>query len=491
LKIKRIFVLLLILIFSICGCSKNEPIDNSYISFESSFISSSEYVSESNSQVAIESSSQETVVESSSFVSSSTPSKNNPSSSSRPVSTSAATSSKVSSTSKPQTTVKPTYQILNYDNIKAMWLSQFDLKSIYTENAKQRPKSNYEKLIKTVLLNVKNNGFNTIFVQVRPYADSFYPSKIYPPSSYVVGAYGNSFSYDPFKILIDKAHELKLSVHAWINPLRAMTEGEIKKIPDTYKIKKWYNNKSNVLVNVDGRLYFNPAFYDVRKLIVDGVAEIISNYNVDGVHMDDYFYPTTAENFDSGIYSEYVDNGGDLTLDKFRKVRLNSLISEIYKKVKSKNGSLLFGISPQGNLEKAYNENYADVYTWCSKKGYIDYICPQVYFGLEHETHDFNKLSQEWQSIITNDNVNLLIGMSLGKAKAQIDHNAGTGKYEWAENTDVLKRCLENTKAFERCRGVAFFSYQYFYSPLTNIPESKTESERANFIPVLKNISWK
>ena len=383
------------------------------------------------------------------------------------------------------------YTVQNNENIKAMWLSQFDLNSVCLESGKQRKRKEFEKLMGAIFSNVKNNGFNTVFVQVRPYADSFYPSTLYPASSYVTGDYGVSLSYDPFDIIVKKARALNLSVHAWINPMRAMNEEEIKKVPNTYKIKKWYNEKSGCLVNVQGRFYLNPAYSEVRQLIIDGAAEIARLYKIDGLHMDDYFYPTTSADFDESAYSDFVKENPQVSLPDFRRRALNALVSGIYTAVKAQNKDLLFGISPAGNISTVYNVHFADVYTWCSESGYIDYICPQVYFGLQHEFYPFDAVCRQWQDIVKNENIKLLIGMTLGKAKGKIDYYAGTGKDEWKESTDILKRCLEFTKTLERCSGVAFFSYQYFYSPLLGTPNPDTKAERDNFIPLLKETEWK
>ncbi|MBE6770290.1 MAG: hypothetical protein E7548_06005 [Ruminococcaceae bacterium] len=383
------------------------------------------------------------------------------------------------------------YVPINFDNMKAIWLSQFDLKPIYLEGGKQRPKSDFEAKITTVLKNVKDLGFNTIFVQVRPYADSFYPSTLYPASSYVTGDYGVNFSYDPFGIIVAKAHSLNLSVHAWINPMRAVGEEEIKKVPNVYKIKQWYNEKSDRLVNVEGRLYLNPAYSEVRKLIIDGANEILRLYKIDGLHMDDYFYPTVSSDFDKITYENYLKNGGKLSLADFRRENLNLLVKGLFSAVKGQNDRLLFGISPAGNLQTVFNEHYADVYSWCSKAGYIDYICPQVYFGLKHEFNPFSKVINQWQNIIKNEKVRLIIGMTLGKAKAKDDPYAGSGRNEWKESSDILKRCLQETEKLNNCAGVSFFSYQYFYLPLENTPDPDTKAETDNLIPLLKEIKWK
>ncbi len=383
--------------------------------------------------------------------------------------------------------------VLNYSDKKCMWLSQFDLNKVYSAGGKQRNRAQFEKYIKKIIANVKDNGINTIIVQVRPYADSMYPSDVYPMSSYVVGAYGNNADYDAFDIIIREGHAAGLSVHAWINPMRAMLVKEITKVPAKYKIREWYDDASKrgkYLVTVSDRVYLNPAYPEVRQLIIDGAAEILARYAVDGLHMDDYFYPTQSTSFDSAAYSEYKKNGGKLSLADYRRDCLSQLVGGLYSTVKKANSNVLFGISPAGNIGTVYEKQYADVYLWCSKESYIDYICPQVYFGLEHQTFDFKKVSDTFAGIIKTDSVELIIGMTLGKAKSGTDQYAGTGKNEWKKNKDVLVRCLEYTKSVKRCSGVAYFCYQYFYDPISGASVSETKAERDKFVPLLKTITW-
>lgn len=396
-------------------------------------------------------------------------------------------------TEKSESTFAPGEKI-NYTDVKAMWLSQFDFTKIYSSGGKQREKSSYISLIDTALDNCLSIGINTVIVQVRPNADSFYPSEFYAPSTYVVGSYGKDFEYDPFEILIEKAHERGLSVHAWINPMRAMTSTEIEKIDSSYQLSKWWNDptlKDKYLPVVSGRVYLNVGYAEVRELIVNGASEIVRNYDVDGLHMDDYFYPTTDASFDSSAYRE---NGHGLSLGDFRRDALNTLVSDIYSAVKEVNKNILFGISPAGTMEKDYESLYADVYTWCKDEGYIDYICPQLYFGMEHATCAFDTLAIKWNNIIKNENVKMWIGMTLGKAVSGAqgtgDQWAGSGKNEWIENKDILKRCLEYTKNADKCTGVAYFCYQYFWNPTSGAENSHTKEERNNFLPVLEEISW-
>ncbi len=386
------------------------------------------------------------------------------------------------------------YKVVNYKDMKAIWISQFDLSSVYSSGGAQRSKTDFTRLMSKILDNVKKNGFNTVFLQTRPYADSFYPSEYYPPSRFTVGKYGNNFEYDPIKVIVDLARDRGFSLHAWINPLRCMTEAEIAYVPDGYAVKKWYNDpatKGRYIVKSGTYLYLNPAYTEVRELILDGAREVVSKYKLDGLHMDDYFYPTVDPAFDHEAYSDYKGAGGTLSLADWRRDNLNRLISSMYSVTKSVNKNALYGISPAGNWNTVYNSQYADIYTWCANGGYIDYICPQVYFGLEHSTYDFVKTSNMWQSFIKTDRVKLIIGMTLGKAKSGVDEYAGSGRLEWTENKDVIKRCIQYTSSLDKCVGVSIFCYQYFYNPLSGSEVNETLTERNNFVPLLKDISWK
>ena len=382
--------------------------------------------------------------------------------------------------------VSATDTTLNYDNVKAMWISQYDLASIYTHGGKQREKEDFILCVEEMMSNLVSLGINTAIVQVRPFGDSMYPSEYYPVSSFVTGEYGIDADYDPFEIIVQEAHKRDISIHAWINPLRAMTDEEIKKVPANFKIRAWYDDsetRGNYISCVSGRWYLNPAYKEVRRLICDGVREIVEKYNVDGIHMDDYFYPTTSESFDKSAYLSYKTQGGAEDIAQFRRNNINDLVREIYSTVKSEKTDILFGISPSGNMKNNYNQLYADVATWCSSGGYIDYICPQVYFGFEHSTCDFISVCREFQDMIKLDNIKLIVGMTLGKAVSGIDEYAGEGKHEWRDNKDILKREIEFTMTLSRCAGVSYFCYQYFF-------DSKARAELENLLPTLNTAEW-
>lgn len=347
---------------------------------------------------------------------------------------------------------------------KAIWISQFDLQYALKENGSQRNQASFTAMIRTMLANIQSYGFNTLFVQARPYSDSFYPSEYFPWSAMVTGSYSKTAAYDPYQIIVTEARKYGFSIHGWINPLRAMTDQEIQQVDDRYLIKQWYNSAQKRGVNIvlkDGRWYYNSSVPEVRRLIADGAKELLQKYNLDGIHMDDYFY-----------YSSSLDD-------------VSAMVKGIYDAVKSVNPQAQFGISPEGNIDRDYSVHFADVKRWCREKGFIDYICPQIYYGMEHQTYPFAKVVSEFNSYITEESgVFLLAGMTLGKVNNE-DGYAGSGRLEWTQHNDVILRCILETKKQSHAQGIAVFCYQYLFDRTTGEKIDRTLKEVSNFLPEL------
>lgn len=381
-------------------------------------------------------------------------------------------------------------ECLNFDYMKAVWVSQFDMAEVYLSGGEQREVSDFRRLIRRMMEKISAMGFNTVIFQVRPYGDSLYPSEIYPPSAVAIGEYGRDFVYDPFEIVVDEAHKCGISLQAWINPLRLMRTDEIEQVSRKYAIGKWRREGRDYICEVGGRWYLEPAYDETQRLIIDGICEILEKYEVDGIHMDDYFYPTTEPYFDYSAYSDYLSGGGRLPLDDWRRENLNSLVSGIYSAVKSYGKDLLFGISPAGNFNTAYESQYADIYTWCGEVGYIDYICPQAYFGFEHGSYDFVKVVEKYRGMIKCAEVRLVVGMTLSKAHDGYlgipDKWGGSGGREWIENRDILFRQLEYLRGVEDCSGVSYFSYRFFFDPISGEEVAETAEERESLLKLLK-----
>ncbi len=359
---------------------------------------------------------------------------------------------------------------INYlDNMKAVWLTQFDLTDVWLSSSASTFRAN----IKSVLTTCANDGFNTVFVQCRPNGDATYKSSLYPWSKYVFD-YGVGYSstatksYDPLAITVEEGHKLGLSVHAWINPLRLMASDEITDVSNSYKIKQWYNsNRGTYVVEVNGYYYLNPAYAEVRNLIIDGAKEILNNYNVDGLHIDDYFYPTTETYFDSSAFAA----SGFQNVFNFRRYNMNLLVSGLYSATKSVDIDLVFGASPAGNPTSVVNYHCADVRLWGSSSTYVDYLMPQLYYGFNHPSAPFKTMAQEWSDIVTSSSVKYYVALALYKA---VDPSVST-EYdgtEWYNYNDIIKRQIQYCDtSISKCKGIAIFSYQDLVSGATDVTQ--------------------
>lgn len=370
-------------------------------------------------------------------------------------------------------------EVINYNNLKGIWVSQFDMADVYVKNGAQRGESEARVIIKRIVSTIYEKGFNTVFLQIRPYGDSFYKSDIYPSSRFVAGEYGKDPSYDVIELFIEECHALSISVQAWINPMRLTAPKEMEKISSEYAVRRMYD--AGELVEYEGRLYLDPARGDALAMILDGAKEALETHGFDGLHIDDYFYPTQDESFDKATFA----SSGAKSLERFRINNINRLVKGLYDVTKSVDERLVFGVSPAGNLDSVLKKYSADVYEWCKTEGYVDYILPQLYFGLEHGVCPFEKEAEKWAGIIKSPSVSLYIGMTLGKAVAghdgEEDKWAATqeGKREWIEHKDVLARCMAFLEKWGRSDGFCFFCLQYFIDPVSGEPNAKSAAEEA------------
>ncbi len=338
--------------------------------------------------------------------------------------------------------------------MKGVWISQYDITDIWCSEEGQTPAAEFASQIDGICKGLKENGYTAIFLQIRPFGDSFYPSEYYPPSEYAVGAYGNSFEYDPLSLFISVAHSHGLELHAWINPFRLMEKVDMEAIPDTELIKQYADQGLLALYN--GRYYFRPSDENARTHILDGIREILENYQVDGIHFDDYFYPTKDPSFDSEDFA----SSGEKDMFAWRRSNVDSFVKAVYDLVKSVNSECIFGIAPSGNMDYTYNTCCTDIYKWCSEEGYLDYIMPQIYFGYNHPDAPFFPVVTEWQRIVKIPEVKLYIGLAAYKQGVE-DVNAGEAKDEWITDGDMLYRQAEDSLTFTD--GYVMFSYSYIY----------------------------
>ncbi|MDY5949386.1 MAG: family 10 glycosylhydrolase [Oscillospiraceae bacterium] len=340
--------------------------------------------------------------------------------------------------------------------MRGIWISCYDYIS-----AAGKTRSEYKAETDKMFKNIAACGFNTAFVHMRAFSDAFYESDIYPYSSFVAGTEGAPLPFDPFKVILESAKKYGISVHGWINPFRVSTKNDPSLLSASNPAKKILdggNSEGEVCILKNG-IYYNPACVSNHKLILDGVREIIGKYDIDGIHIDDYFYPSTDKSIDSKQYSQYKASGGALSLAEWRRASVNSFVSSLYSTVKATNSNLTVSISPAAQIEKNKNELYADCALWLSSKGYADIIIPQIYFGFEHETLDFQSLLAEWAALPRNPQIKLVCGLAAYKC-GKNDAYAGAGSAEWQENTDILARQLKCIRKNKNYSGFVVFSYK-------------------------------
>ena len=301
---------------------------------------------------------------------------------------------------------RPTCSLSSLDK-RAVWFSYSDLAKFSYESRDAFIEDFSEAL--RVVDNYKNN---TIIVQVRPFADALYQSKIYPISKVI--CHRSSLSFDPLEEMIKLAHKKGISIEAWINPYRiSLNKNTYQNFMELSSKKSWLEDTKQSIGYATYKYIFNPESQDVRDYIIAGVKEIVENYEVDGIHFDDYFYI-------EGTHGE--------TTQGQRMDNVNMLIQDVYQSIKSINSNIVFGISPQGNYENCVNEG-ADVDTWLKEDGYVDYIMPQVYwsdqYGPDGKTRMFTDRIELYAGLKRQKTVMLYAGLALYQSGEELDLDKG------------------------------------------------------------------
>ncbi len=341
------------------------------------------------------------------------------------------------------------------EKLRGVWLSYAEIPSTVGVS-----KSEYRRKADEIFQNIRQAGLNTAFVHIRAFSDAFYPSQIFPSSAYIAGAQGAKLAYDPTAILIDSAKKHDIAFHAWINPFRIATHTDTQKLSPDNPARKILDsgNAGGAVCVLENGIYYNPACPDVHALIVDGVLEFLENHDVDGVHIDDYFYPSTDESIDCADYDKYCKSGGEMPLSQWRRDSINAFVCALYSAVKSSDAELVFSISPSGNITNNAEKLYADVESWLADDCYADLIIPQLYYGFEHSSLPFAKTADEWASL-KGENVRLAAGIAVYKSGKE-DVYAGEGVNEWVNNADVVRRQIEMIQSKESYCGYVLFSYE-------------------------------
>lgn len=421
-KFLSVFLLLAAVILPLSGCGEKFTSDNN-------LYAPSVSVSEPGSSVQAPTESRPTVPANDSVIAS------------RAVGTAAYTS--------PSSAVSVTAPNEAEKEFRGMWIAIYELSPNNTSISEKEYKAKIDRMME----NLTTVGVTDVFAQVRANCDSIYPSKYF--KNYYAFEKNGRLIFDALKIIVSSAHEHNIKLHAWINPYRISAKDGVADNDPIFRSVK----KSDVYIS-GKRAHLKPVSENAKKLVLNGIRELLT-YDVDGIHIDDYFYPTTDEKIDKDEYKSYKSAGGALSLPDWRRANVSSLVSSIYSLVKASGGNRIFSISPGGDIDKNQNYLYADVKLWGSASGYADMIIPQIYFGFENERQPFKRCLDGWKKIVTCPDVKLAVGLAAYKADSH-DEYAGSGENEWKQNSDIIKREVEYLRE-KKCVGFVLFSYHYVF----------------------------
>jgi uncharacterized lipoprotein YddW (UPF0748 family) len=329
-----------------------------------------------------------------------------------------------------------------------------------------------------LLNNVKLYNMNTVVFQIRPTADAFYKSGFEPYSHWLTGAQGQDPGYDPLQFTIDECHKRGLNIHVWLNPYRINYDTVSS---NTYAKDHIINKHPEWVINYGKAKYFDPGLDEVRKFTCNVVKDIVSNYDIDAIHMDDYFYPykIAGQEFPDSLTFAKRPRGFHDKGD-WRRNNVNLIIKEINETIKSVKPWVEFGISPfaiwrnktedpRGSDTKAmtnYDGLYADVLLW-QEKGWIDYVLPQLYFNIGYKIADYAILADWWSKYNYGANV------YAGQAPYRVSKNAK--QKEWHSSKELIRQINRNMSD-PNIKGEVYFSAKSLF----NKPEVKLEKQLTN-----------
>ncbi len=341
---------------------------------------------------------------------------------------------------------------------RGVWVtSVYNIDWPITLDDKESQKQEFVKLLDIL----KCLNINAVFVQIRPASDALYKSNINPWSEYLTGVQGKDPEYDPLQFMIEETHKRNMEFHAWLNPYRVTTKGT-----DLSKLAP--NNPARIkpewVLAFEDSLFYNPENPEVIEYVAVTVYEIITNYDVDGIHFDDYFYPYNYP------LPKGEDRDGEVANN--RREAVTNLIRLVYNVIKSTKPCVQFGVSPFGvwknkssdengsdskNLE-SYYDIYMDTITWINEH-IVDYIAPQIYWTTENENTNYEVMVNWWNNVVEDTGVVLYIGQNISNPKIVEDlenqieinreYNNVTGNILFSssnivKNTDDVVKKLKN-----------------------------------------------
>ncbi|TRX66473.1 glycoside hydrolase family 10 protein [Carboxylicivirga sp. M1479] len=343
----------------------------------------------------------------------------------------------------------------------------------------------------SIIQHCKQLGLNTVFLQVRPSSDVLYESEYEPWSAVLTGEAGKNPKYDPLAFWIEKCHEVGLELHAWINPYRASMN-----LKQPLGEKYPYYQYPDMFIEYGNKLYYNPGEQWCLQHINRVVKELVRKYDIDGIHMDDYFYPypiAGQEFADSTSYQKYGASHFD-DINAWRRDNVNRTIESLQKSIQSEKPWVKFGVSPfgvwrnssdddRGSATKAGVTNYdglhADVLHWM-KNGWLDYVVPQLYWGTNNPVANYTHLVKWWSD--NSFEVPIFIGHSIYKV--------GSDKPDW-QNRQQLPQQIEILREHSHVHGSVYFSYKHFKRDLLGLQDTLVNDfyKHPSLLPKYKSVA--
>lgn len=310
-------------------------------------------------------------------------------------------------------------------------------------------------------------GLNAVFMQVRPAGDALYRSSLVPWSKVLTGKQGTDPGYDPLQFLIEETHRRGMQFHAWFNPFRASTDTKTDTLAESHVAIQ----HPDWIVTTGSVRYINPGIPEARQHIIDTIMEVVNGYDIDGVHLDDYFYPSSGVFSDDATFVLHNPNSILLKAD-WRRDNINTFVRDLGTSIHAAKPGVSFGISPFGVWRNAatdltgsdtkasvtaYDSMYADVRTWI-RQGWIDYVAPQIYWSMSYSAARYDKLVDWWSAEVAGRPVKLYIGHAV--------HKVGTTETGWKNPDEIVNQLKYNLGHPEVGGDIYYSASQLLRNPL-------------------------
>lgn len=310
----------------------------------------------------------------------------------------------------------------------------------------------------------EENRLNAVFVQVRPTADAFYESPHEPWSQYLTGTQGQDPGYDPLAFMVTEAHKRNIELHAWFNPYRVSMQTDPAQLVPDHPARQ----HPDWVWAYGGKLYFDPGIPEAQEHIQGAILHAVENYDIDGVHFDDYFYPYPVAGEvlpDAGTYERY--GAGFDTIEDWRRGNVDDFVETMSVRIKETKPWVKFGISPFGiwrnsstdplgsdtGGSQSYDNQFADTRKWVLE-GWLDYVNPQIYWQIGLAVADYAALVPWWADVAAQSGTQLYIGEALYKVTSGVFTDPD-------ELTNHLDLCREVSRDVGPIHGNVYYSAKH------------------------------